>query len=121
MAQQVIRIVLGAALGMIAAAKLLGGHDPAMLISAPLFFGLALAEFVMAAVLILGVQLRCVAWLVCSLSASGIVASVVSDRPCGCLGSAIKMGATLHAVMAAGVGFMAVALLYVTSPRSGEL
>lgn len=102
------RCLLGVAMSAAALLKVFGGYDPAGIMSEGVTFVVAGAEAVAASMLFLGLATRVSAGLILGLCVAGIVGSVLSGRPCGCLGASVQMNAEQHAVMSAGIGLLAI-------------
>lgn len=112
------RCLLGVAMSAVAFMKLFGGHDPAGILSEGMTYLVAGAEAVAASMLLLGLATRVSAGLVLCLCVAGVLGSVLSGRPCGCLGANVQMNAAQHAVMSAGLGLLAIWHLAATAAPS---
>lgn len=109
------RWMLGIAMSAAASIKLLGGHDPAGLLSRSDTYVVSVIEATAGVLLLVGRATRLSAALACCLCFGGIAIAAVTGQQCGCPGAAVQLSAVQHLVISAGVALLAFWHLEATS------
>lgn len=106
-----LRVLLAAVLVAAALFKLWSGHEPRYLLPEPVFYGAALGELCLGA-LLLTRHVALGALGAAALFAGGVGLGAVANGPCGCLGSAAGLADPATHVLIAGLCGILASVVY---------
>lgn len=113
------RILLAVLLSVTAAAKILTGHASHFVLGPELYWLSAVFEAASAFFLFRNRYTMLIAWSVLAFAATGVVWSMSTSAPCGCLGRVASLSPKQHVLLTCLVGILASVTAMREDPEPG--
>lgn len=114
------RIAVSFALLLTAILKLSSRHTADLLLPMPAHYGVAVAELVLAVLLVADKHSHLAMFAVFGLCLAGAAAAMSSTASCGCLGSAFQLTRAQHLTLAGAIGLAAATHLISLKPTNAS-